>query len=95
MRNLLPIESTYLACLVNTYAVRGRTKVLRGGSRPAARLRGRAAAQLRGNIAYGTSYMQDTVRLYCVKEGLGKKEVSMKELYDEQRPEKLGRLQIA
>jgi len=39
--------------------------------------------------------MQDTVRLYCVKEGLGKKEVSMKELYDEQRPEKLGRLQIA
>ena len=31
---------TYLACLVvNTYAVRGRTKVLRGGSRPAARPR--------------------------------------------------------
>jgi len=25
MRGLLPIESTYLACLVNTYAVRGRT----------------------------------------------------------------------
>jgi len=36
---LLPIESTYLVCLVNTYAVRGRTKVLRGGSRPAERPR--------------------------------------------------------
>jgi len=33
---LRPIESTYLVCLVNTYAVRGRRKVLRGGSRPAA-----------------------------------------------------------
>jgi len=40
---LRPIESTYLVCLVNTYAVRGRTKVLRGSSRPAARPRGRAA----------------------------------------------------
>jgi len=39
MWGLLPIESTYLACLVNTYAVRGRTKVLRGGSRLAARPR--------------------------------------------------------
>jgi len=36
---LLPIESTYLVCLVNAYAVRGRTKVLRGGSGPAARPR--------------------------------------------------------
>ena len=33
MWGLLPIESKYLACLaVNTYAVRGRTNVLRGGS---------------------------------------------------------------
>ena len=40
MWGLLPIERTYLACLVvNTYAVRGRTKVLRGDSRPAARPR--------------------------------------------------------
>ena len=29
----------YLACLANTYAVRGKTKVLRGGSRLAARPR--------------------------------------------------------
>ena len=41
MRGLIPIYSTYLARLVNTgtYAVRGRTKVLRRGSRPAARPR--------------------------------------------------------
>jgi len=39
MRRLLPIESTYLACLVYTYAVCGRTKVLRGVSRPAAQPR--------------------------------------------------------
>jgi len=36
---LRPIESTYLVCLVNAYTVRGRTKVLRGGSRPAAQPR--------------------------------------------------------
>ena len=30
---LLPIESAHLPSLINTYAVRGRTKVLRGGSR--------------------------------------------------------------
>ena len=41
--SLLLIESTYLACLVNTYAVRGRRKILCGGSRLAARPRSRAA----------------------------------------------------
>jgi len=30
------LKARYLVCLVNTYAVRGRTKVPRGGSRPAA-----------------------------------------------------------
>ena len=40
MWGLLPIESMYLACLVvNTYAVRGRTKVLRGVSKLAAQPR--------------------------------------------------------
>ena len=40
MWGLLPIESMYLACLVvNTYAVHGRTKVLRGVSKLAARPR--------------------------------------------------------
>ena len=40
MWGLLPIESMYLACLVvNTYAVRGRTKALRGVSKLAARPR--------------------------------------------------------
>ena len=39
MWSLLLIESTYLACLANTYAVRGKTKVLREGSRLAARPR--------------------------------------------------------
>ena len=38
--SLLLIESTYLARLANTYAVHGKTKVLRG----------RTAAQLRGNV---------------------------------------------
>jgi len=41
------LASTYLACLVNTYAVRGRTKYCAG---VLGQLRGRAAAQLRGNI---------------------------------------------
>ena len=36
---LLPIESTYLPCLFNTYAMRGRTEVLCGGSRLSARPR--------------------------------------------------------
>ena len=42
---LLPIESTYLPCLINTYAVQGRTKELRRGSRLSARPRRRAAVQ--------------------------------------------------
>ena len=33
MRSFLLIESTYLPCLANTYAVRGKTEVLRGGYR--------------------------------------------------------------
>jgi len=49
MRGLLPIESTYLACLVNAYAER---KYCAGVIR---QLRGRAAAQLRGNIAKGVT----------------------------------------
>jgi len=48
MRGLFPIESTHLACLVNTYAVRGRTKVLGGGSRQAARQR-----SLEGTLVVG------------------------------------------
>ena len=40
MWSLLSIESTNLGChVISTYAVRGRTKVLRGDSRPAARQR--------------------------------------------------------
>ena len=48
MWGLLPIEIMYLACLaVNTYAVRGRTNVLRQGSRPAARPRSLERTQTR------------------------------------------------
>jgi len=40
MWSLLSIESTYLGChVISTYAVRSRTKVLRGDSRPAAQPR--------------------------------------------------------
>ena len=63
---LLPSESKYYPCLINTYAVRGRTEVLRRGSRIC------AAAQLRGNIdCKQTLIFRQSVRVQFRQKELG------------------------
>ena len=62
--SLLLIESTYLACLAKTYAVSGKTKVLRRDSRLAARLRSRATQRERCSLATFLQSTPNYVRLF-------------------------------